>query len=210
MIADLNNLVRLNKSQIKPVTEILARAFQDDPLFVYFFPDPSERAKRTPYQFQFLLRHAVAYGEVYATSPNLEGTALWLPSEKNNTSFWRKMRCGGLLMASRIGKEASSRRQHFLECTASVHKRHTSFRHWYLKIMGVDPVFQGKGYAGTLLKAMLARTDEEHLPCCLNTQNEKNVSFYQHYGFELVEETTIPGTEVSNWAMLRKPQSVST
>lgn len=36
MVTDLNNLVRLTKSQIKPAGEMFARAFQDDLLYAYF------------------------------------------------------------------------------------------------------------------------------------------------------------------------------
>ncbi len=51
---------------------------------------------------------------------------------------------------------------------------------------------------------MLARIDEENLPCYLTTSDENNVSLYQHYGFEVIEKGVIPDTEVSVWAMLRE------
>ncbi len=38
MTDDLDGLVRLERSQIKPAAEVLARAFYDDPLFTYYFP----------------------------------------------------------------------------------------------------------------------------------------------------------------------------
>ena len=79
-----------------------------------------------------------------------------------------------------------------------------SFPHWYLQLLGVDPVYQGKGYASILLRAMFARIDEERLPCYVETQNEKNVPIYQHYGFKVVEEGIFPGSEVNTWAMLRE------
>ncbi len=52
---------------------------------------------------------------------------------------------------------------------ALIHKRHAS-KHWYLLRPAVNPNYQGKGYASTLLKAMFARIDKEHLPCYLETQ----------------------------------------
>ena len=82
MGADLNDLVRLTKAQIKPAAETLVQAFQDDPLIAYFIPDASERNNKSPYIFHLLIRYGLLYGEVYAISPNLEGVAVWLPSEK--------------------------------------------------------------------------------------------------------------------------------
>ncbi len=207
MIADLNNLVRLKEPQIKPAAEMLGRAFQDDPLFTHFFPDASERKSKLPYIFKFLIRYGVWYGEVYATSPNLEGVAVWLPPEKADMTLRRMIWSGDFSILFNLGMKFISRQRSITDYILSIHKRHAPFRHWFLQSIGVDPMFQGKGYAGTLLKAMFARIDQEHLPCYLETQNEKNVSIYQHYGFKVVEEFAIPGTEFSNWAMLREKSS---
>ena len=204
MVSDLNNLVRLQNSQIKPAAEMLARAFQDDPLSGYFFPDASERKNKLPYIFEFLIRYGVLYGEVYAISPNLEGVAVWLPSEKADMTLWRMIWSGGLFMLLKLGIKSILRQMSATDYMFSIRKRYVPFRYWFLQSIGVDPVFQGKGYAGTLLKAMFARTDKEHLPCYLTTENEKNVPFYQHYAFKVVEKVIIPGTEVITWAMLRE------
>ncbi|MFC2013661.1 GNAT family N-acetyltransferase [Chloroflexota bacterium] len=203
MRPNLSSLIRLQKSQIKPAAEVLARAFQDYPLMAYFIPDASERKYKSLYLFQPMIRYGVLYGEVYAISPKLEGVAVWLPSEKTDMSFWRTVRSGGFLMIPRIGKGVNDRQRYFGEWDAVRHKRHAPFRHYFLLLIGVDPVFQGEGHGGTLLKAMLTRIDKEHLPCYVTTQNERNVPFYQHHGFKVVEKVIIPGTVVNHWAMLR-------
>lgn len=65
----MNNLARPNKSQIKPAVDVLAKAFQDDPVCVYFFSNASERMNKLPQGHRMLLHHGVLYGEVDATSP---------------------------------------------------------------------------------------------------------------------------------------------
>ena len=85
----------------------------------------------------------------------------------------------------------------------AVHQRLAPFRHWFLQVIGVDPQFQGRGYAGELLRPMLARVDKEGLPCYLETLNEQNVLLYEHFSFRVVEKSTIPETNLTNWAMLR-------
>ena len=202
MADGLNSLVRLERSQIKPAGAMLARAFYDDPFSVYLIPDGSRRGKLLPYIFEFSTRFGVLYGEVYTTSPNLEGVAVWLPSEKADMTLRRVMRNGGLSLLPKLGEDLIQRLP-ALNSISSLRKRHAPFRHWYLLLLGVDPLFQGKGYAGNLLRAMLARLDDEHLPCYLETQNGKNVAIYQHYGFKVVAEVLVPGTEIALWAMLR-------
>ena len=39
MSAELENLLRLNKSHIKPAVKVLKEAFQNYPLFNYYYPD---------------------------------------------------------------------------------------------------------------------------------------------------------------------------
>ena len=51
----------------------------------------------------------------------------------------------------------------------TVHQRLAPFKHWFLQTVGVSPQFQGKGYAGKLLRPMLSKIDEEDLPCYLET-----------------------------------------
>jgi len=204
MIADLSNLTRLTKAEVRPAAEMLARAYHDDPLYVYLIPDDSERKNKSRYLHEFFLHYGLSYGEVYATSPNLEGVAVWLPPERAHPTAWRSIRSGALPMILRLGWRFISRQQHINGYILPTHKRQAPFPHWYLFHLGVDPAYQGKGYGGALIRAMLARIDRERLPGYLETQKEKNVSLYQHYGFKEVGKITIPDTGFSQWAMLRE------
>lgn len=55
---------------------------------------------------------------------------------------------------------------------------------YYLFAVGVDPLAQGTGVAGRLLRAHLARADAEGVPCYLENSNvAKNTPIYEHLGF---------------------------
>ena len=204
MVVNVNNPVRLTRAQVKPAAEMMARAFHDDPGSVYFFPDVSERKNKLPYIFQLLIRYGLLYGEAYATSPNLEGVAVWLPSEKVHRTLWGSIRSGSLSLLFKVGRNTVDKGRSFGEYVSSIRKRRAPFRYWYLLLLGVDPVYEGKGYASILLRAMFARIDKKRLPCYLETATEKNVAIYQHHGFRVVEEGKVLGSEVTIWAMLRK------
>jgi len=200
---ELSQLVRVGRHQVEPAAITLAQAFQDYPSFVYAIPDPAERRRKLPPIFTVLIRYGVLYGEVYASSAHLEGVAVWLPSTRADYTLWRSIRCGMLSLISRVGGGALSRLGHLGRVSSLMRQRHTPRRYWFLQLLGVAPAFQGRHYASSLLRAMLARIDEEGLPCYLDTDDPKNVSIYQHYGFRVVGETTIPGTGLRSWAMLR-------
>ena len=53
---------------------------------------------------------------------------------------------------------------------------------------------------------MLARIDSEHLPCYLETTEERNVPFYERHGFKVVEIDKVQDTPMMFWAMLRDGQ----
>ena len=86
------------------------------------------------------------------------------------------------------------------------HKELAPFKHWYLAMLAVDPQHQGKRHASRLLNEMLSNIDKDGLHCYLETGGENNVSMYQHFGFEVVDEFVVPGTKDRLVAMLRKPK----
>ena len=203
MAEDLNSLLRLTKDRIKPAAEVLERAFRDYPMSAYFIPDEAKRSKKQPAIYRMLVRNGIKYGEVYATSSKLEGVAVWFASDSRRESFWDYLISGQYLTLLRSGREVVKRQRVFGEYTASVRARCVSSRHWYLQLLGVDPAYQGKGFAGQLLRPMLARADREGVPCFLETQAEKNVAFYEHFGFTVAEAGIIPGSNMKSWAMVR-------
>ena len=59
--------------------------------------------------------------------------------------------------------------------------------------------------AGKLMRPMLQFCDDERMVAYLETNKEKNVGLYQHYGFELMREEMIPSTDVMHYSMVRNP-----
>ena len=89
----------------------------------------------------------------------------------------------------------------------NLHRKLVPYPHWYLQIIGVDPAYQGQGFSSRLLRPVLERIDRERMHCFLETNARKNVAIYRRFGFEVVSEDKMPGTEVTSFAMLRKVQN---
>jgi ribosomal protein S18 acetylase RimI-like enzyme len=75
--------------------------------------------------------------------------------------------------------------------------------HWYLSLVGVDPVCSGRGIGRDLLASFLAEIDPEGLASYLETDREENLRFYGRAGFEVVSELEVLDTPI--WCMLRRP-----
>jgi ribosomal protein S18 acetylase RimI-like enzyme len=89
----------------------------------------------------------------------------------------------------------------------NLHRRLVPYPHWYLQIIGVDPAYRGQGFSSRLLRPVLERIDRERMPCFLETNAGKNVAIYRRFGFGVLSEDKMPGTEVTSFAMLRKAQT---
>lgn len=183
---------------------MLARAFYDYPMSVYFMPDEATRKKEQPAVFRTLMRSGIKNGEVYATSPQMEGVAVWYSPDSRQESFWSRLTGGQFIFQWLAGGIVMARQRAFAEYAAEVRRRVVSPRHWYLQLLGVDPAYHGKGYSSRLLRPILARADREGVPCYLDTQAEKNVALYEHFGFRVAEEGIIPGSNMKSWAMVRE------
>ena len=204
MKPNLGGLIRLDKSQAKPASEVLARAFIDDPELIRFVTEPSRRVALLRSMFRMVVSHAVLKGEVYAVSPRLEGIAVWLPSGAPQVGFWTAVRGGGLTLLFKGGGEFMRKMKQDEDFARELRRRLAPTPHWYLEVLGVAPEFQGKGYASRLLKPMMARLDVEKLPAYVETSTEEYVAIYQRFGFKLIEEAVLPGSETKMWAMLRQ------
>ena len=202
-MSDLSGLIRLTDPDIGLASKTLARAFIIDPMVTYIFPSDPETERKLALLFAVIIRYGITYGEVYATSVNAEGVAMWLASDNSDMDLTKLKKCGLVDFSSQVSTDVISRIVYFNDFAYSRNKVHAPFKHWYLAFIGVDPAFCGKGFASALIKPMLARLDREKIPCYLETLTEKNAAMYKHYGFKLAEEINIPGTDLDLFAMLR-------
>lgn len=201
---ELDSLFYLNVEHADPAAAMAARAFHDYPLMDYFNPNASARTERLAEVFRQTIRYGLYYGKGYATSPKLEGLALWLPYNKSRRTLWRRLRSGIFSLSSKMDKDVRERQRAFEAHMAGIHRRHAGRAQLYLQLLAVDPAHQGQGHSTRLLRAMFAGADAQGINSFLETHVPKNVDIYRHLGFEVVEEARLEGSELVTWAMLRE------
>lgn len=191
---------RAETSDRKQLAAVLGRAFQTDPVWNWLFPDPATKLRRSTQVFQAYLRDALTVGEVY-TTPDRAGAALWKPPGKwklGNAAIVRSL--PSLLRAFGTRLPAS------LEIERKVEAQHPLQPHWYLSVIGTDPVAQGRGVGNALIRQVTDRCDQEGLPAYLESSKAENVPYYQRYGFKVTGETVLGGDGPTIWFMWRDPQ----
>jgi ribosomal protein S18 acetylase RimI-like enzyme len=201
-------LLRLTLKERDAGAAVLGRAFAEYEMLRYYFPDETQRHVVAD-TFVFIgLSICLKYGEAYATSEKLEGVAAWLPPGKAPFGGWQMIRSVPLSVLFRFALQGANRLRAYGSFIDNLQRRLVPYPHWYLQIIGVDPAYQGQGFSSRLVRPVLERIDRDRMPCFLETNTGNNVAIYRRFGFEVVSEDKVPGTEVTSFAMLRKAQTI--
>ena len=207
---DVDSLFKITPDHVKEACKVAGEAFVDDPVMIYSFPDEQIRKKNSQYGFYMIYNYGIKHGLSYATSENLEGITIWLPPGKVYPSTWQMMRYGGFYAMRKIGLKLKAMKKSIavFSFEEEKHKEHAPFDHWYFQNIAVHPEEQGKGYGSLLISTMLKTIESDGLPVYVETNTEKAMSIYQKHGFEILEYTIIPETDIPLWCMLKKPNGV--
>ena len=106
-------------------------------------------------------------------------------------------------LKARIGPEASSRLEAYSRLADT---DRPSEPHYQLGMIGVDPQHQGKGYGGQLLGTLkeMSESHPKSMGVWLDTENPRNVPYYQHFGYEIKAHSTLGDVDI--WGMYRPSQ----
>lgn len=195
------DVVRLERDRLGEASDVLARAFHDDPAWVWLIPSAERRARILPWLFR--VGFDVTAADVWATAGPVLGAARWLPPGRP------PMRVGPTLRALvttplRLGPALGP----FLAYGRAVEAMRAETMpgpHWYLAGIGVDPPAQRRGVGAALLEPGLAAAARDELPAVLLTNSAANLSFYRRHGFEVVREGATPQEGPHAWAMVKWP-----
>jgi ribosomal protein S18 acetylase RimI-like enzyme len=195
--------IRLSQPDIPRAAETLSRAFAEDPFVCQLFLHAEQRPRHFAQMATRVLNYAIAYGEVQAVSPNLEGVAVWFSPSRIDPSLWAQVRFGLLALPFLMGFRSTRLMLSYTAHLARLRREHVRGPHWLLQLLGVEPSHHGEGHGTFLLRHMLASLDSQRIPCCLDTENEKNLAFYEHLGFRVLASSRIPGSDCDCWLMAR-------
>jgi ribosomal protein S18 acetylase RimI-like enzyme len=177
---------------------MLARAFDDDPVIGWVFPDDAKRPRMARRLFAIRLEHLIDDEETY-TAGN-RGGALWaLPGQ------WKISALQQLTMTARLLGGLGVRTPRILGGLHEIERRHPNAPHYYLAVLGVDPDDQGQGLGSALMGPVLRSCDQDGVAAYLESSKERNVDFYARHGFRVTEELRLPGGPPV-WLMWRDPR----
>lgn len=195
----------LRKDEAQSAGRLLARAFDDDPLFGYLFPRQKRRTRTLYAIFKYAIRDAATFGRVDAarTENTLIGVSIWLPPDAFPPSTARNIRTLPVLLTMAGFFPMSLGR--VTRTLAADTRAHIETPHWYLEAIGVEPSCQGRGVGTALLQGVLAKADEQNRDCYLVTSRPRNLAWYSRLGFERLATIRPDPSSPPFWPMQREP-----
>jgi len=183
-------------ADVDRVIAVLGLAFCMDPGTRWAFPDPLQYWSVWPDFVRAFGGHAFSQGTAYYAG-EFAAAALWLPPGAHPDE-----EALGTLMQRSI---PATHQDDVFAVLEQMGDYHPTEPHWYLPLIGVDPVLQGKGYGSALLQHALAQADRDHTLAYLESSSPRNNPLYERHGFEAVGSIQA-GTSPTFWPMVRKPR----
>jgi ribosomal protein S18 acetylase RimI-like enzyme len=163
----------------KKAVATVALAFAGDPMMRWSFPDPTRYFAVARDFIDAFGGHAAEHGGADEIA-DFAAVALWLPPGVAPDSEAMGAIIGANMPAEKMEDGGSLFEQ--------MDRFHPKEPHWYLPLVGADPVHQGKGYGSALMAHALKRCDRDGLPAYLESSNPANIPLYERHGFKVIGE----------------------
>lgn len=194
---------RTTPADVPALAAVLARAFEDDPVYEWFLPDPASRLRRmiALNEAMFPRFEPIDFIEL-TTTRDVAGVAMWCGPER-----WEPPNSAMLgaipAILRNIGVGGARKMIGAMGALKRVHPRDP---HWYLMGLGTDPSRQRTGVGTALVTTKLEECDRQRLGAYLETQKAINVPYYERFGFRVTGEIDLPRDGPHLWLMWRDPQ----
>jgi GNAT superfamily N-acetyltransferase len=184
------------QAEEESVADAVSAAFLTDPAARWLFPEAHQYFATMPGFIRGFAGAAFANESAYHIDA-YAGAALWLPpgvhfDEDGLMSLFKR-------------NLAKDKVEDAFALFDQMGKYHPREPHWYLPLIGVGPVYQGRGYGSALMKHALQRCDREQKLAYLESSSPRNLSLYIRHGFEIIG-TILVADSPPLFTMLRKPQ----
>jgi GNAT superfamily N-acetyltransferase len=183
--------------ELDRLSQILALAFADDPVFSWLLPDESTRPAQLLRFFKLEVeRRVLPSGRVW-TGDRADGVSLELPSDS-----WQLSPRDQTFRTPVFIRIFGRRMPQATALSAAMEKLHPTEAHYYIPYAGVAPHAQGQGLGTALLGRTIGRCDKEGFPAYLEATSERNAALYSRLGFEHLRQFSV-GNSPPIWPMRR-------
>lgn len=194
---------KLTSADIAQTARVLSDAFADNPAYAFMHPRAAKRATdltaffernlswHAPLDLTWIAR--AASGEVLGTVTLEPPQGLQRPLREGLSHWaWPTLREQGLHAWTRIMRADAEFTRHSSTTAGGV-------PYFHVHALAVAPSFQGRGVGVCLMRELLrSLPPQTATPVVLSTQRERNVHFYEQFGFVMAQRVRMGRTMTSH------------
>ncbi|MCC6142190.1 MAG: GNAT family N-acetyltransferase [Candidatus Hydrogenedentes bacterium] len=203
----------MNNIAILPITPdavpelgaVMARAFEQDPVWSYMFPDARRRPDQLRWFFTLWIPLVAELGAAFMTADR-RALALWIPPGQEDRLSPGRQAQRVLRALAHLGPGWAWRSFQVALDAAKRQAEEVREPHWILDAIGVDPRVQRQGHGAALIYHVLDCAEAGRTPVYVQTHNRVNIPYYERFGFDLIKaDRTRPGLDVWTCSLRRPP-----
>ena len=192
----------VQRDDLPQAARVMAAAFGDDPAIRYLLG--GEAMGRDDWRYFLAVLRAV-YGRcvLLSTDEAVQDLLVLFPPELQTVPAVPFFLRGGVGLCRFFGPALFARSLRYENNCQRIKRRFRTPDMWYCMCFVVQPGLQGQGNGSRLIRPVLQALDAWHAPLYLETHKAVNTCIYEHIGFHMADISVIPGTETTQYAMLR-------
>jgi ribosomal protein S18 acetylase RimI-like enzyme len=183
------------------VSDIIERAFTDDPLLNWIALQDERRLRRIGRLVTTTVDLFMPAGPTCLESEG-RGSAVWVKPSAPSLSLRQTARVMAMLGCA-AGFLRLPQMIRFYAEFERLAPPEPAFHLFYLAVL---PAARGQGIGSALLQPVLKQCDKERIPAYLENSNSANLNFYERHGFRLTRQWRIIKNGPSIWCMYREPR----
>lgn len=198
----MKSLAALEKKNIEKLVKYFGEVYSNDDLMKYFFPKEESRNNKIESLFRYKLKSSRT--NCFQITESASGV-IFLQSR--STSQRAKILSDlvyGIKLAWDVGIFDLMRLIKFQMFSDRLLNQIGGEKCIYVDLFMVNKKLQGKGLGTRALNEVLNQARQSNNPVYLETLNLKNVKYYESFGFRVVSEPKIPGSDLKYYCMIKE------
>ena len=187
--------------ELEQAARLMAAAFDTDPSIRYLLGGAHEGRDDWRY-FLTVLRALYGRCLMLTSGRRLQSLLILFPPDLKAVPTLGFFRNGGFALCHFFGLRLLLCSMRYEANCARIKKRLSTADTWYCMCFVVQPERQGQGIGSKLIRPVLRELNACRVPVYLETHRKSNTALYAHLGFRVADVSTIPGTTITQYAML--------
>lgn len=195
---------KMSDEDMSEYATTLALSFSDYSLFTHFFRKYNFNDAVLFFKIALKADSKNLFG---LSTKNHEAVSIFMKNGIKDASIWQFIKAGGLKYFFKFGIKSTLKMINFSSYALSIKKKYIRSTDLYLYLLATKPESRHHGLGSIVLEPVLNYCDRENKKCYLETLDEENTLIYEHFGFELVEVSDLPKSNLKLYCLLKKPRN---